>query len=127
MADNVAITAGAGTSIATDDIGGVQYQRIKMNWGPDASATDADHAVGKGMPVQDAPISHYHLITAATTNVASIKGSAAKLRSVHVSNKADYPIYVKFHDTASTPTAGSGVVLTVGVQAGTDRCSTRSD
>ena len=30
MADNVAITAGAGTTIATDDIGGTHYQRIKL-------------------------------------------------------------------------------------------------
>lgn len=30
MADNVAITAGVGTTIATDDIGGVQFQRVKL-------------------------------------------------------------------------------------------------
>lgn len=30
MADNVAITAGAGTNIATDDVGGVQYQKMKI-------------------------------------------------------------------------------------------------
>lgn len=40
MTDNVPITAGAGTNIASDDIGGVQYQRIKMTYGQDGSATD---------------------------------------------------------------------------------------
>lgn len=40
MADNVAITAGAGTNIATDDIGGVQHQRVKTQFGADGSATD---------------------------------------------------------------------------------------
>lgn len=30
MADNVAITAGSGTTIATDDISGVHYQRVKL-------------------------------------------------------------------------------------------------
>lgn len=30
MADNVAITAGSGTSIATDDVGGIHYQRVKL-------------------------------------------------------------------------------------------------
>lgn len=30
MADNVAITAGSGTSIATDDVSGVHFQRIKL-------------------------------------------------------------------------------------------------
>jgi hypothetical protein len=41
MADNVAITAGAGTNIASDDIGGVQYQRVKVTWGSDGTADDA--------------------------------------------------------------------------------------
>ena len=35
MADNVAITAGAGTVIATDDVGGVQFQRVKLDIGGD--------------------------------------------------------------------------------------------
>jgi hypothetical protein len=40
MADNVAITAGAGTTIATDEVGGAQYQRVKSTFGPDGTATD---------------------------------------------------------------------------------------
>lgn len=38
MADNVAITAGSGTNIATDDVSGVHYQRIKLHTSEDASA-----------------------------------------------------------------------------------------
>jgi hypothetical protein len=49
MADNVAITAGAGTNIASDDIGGVQYQRVKVTHGQDGSATDVSSA--SPMPV----------------------------------------------------------------------------
>jgi hypothetical protein len=30
MADNIAITAGAGTTVATDDVSGVHYQRVKL-------------------------------------------------------------------------------------------------
>jgi hypothetical protein len=41
MADNVAITAGTGTSIAADDITSVFYQRVKLSLGADGSATDA--------------------------------------------------------------------------------------
>lgn len=41
ITDNVAITAGTGTSIATDDIGGVQWQRVKIGHGSDGSAVDA--------------------------------------------------------------------------------------
>lgn len=35
MADNVAITAGSGTSIATDDVSGVHFQKVKINLGGD--------------------------------------------------------------------------------------------
>ena len=38
MADNVAITAGAGTIIAADDIGGVLHQRVKLSQGADGVA-----------------------------------------------------------------------------------------
>lgn len=96
MADTtVAITPGTGAEIAVEDLG----------------------AAGKVQIFKPRTISQAHLITAATTNATNIKASAGKLRSVHVFNNAATPIYVKFHNTAGTPTAGSGVVLTVGVQA----------
>jgi hypothetical protein len=44
MADNVAITAGSGTTIATDDVGGAQYQRVKVVWGADGSVNDTSAA-----------------------------------------------------------------------------------
>lgn len=52
MTDNVSITAGTGTTIATDDIAGVQVQRVKATWGPDGTMNDADVASGKALPVQ---------------------------------------------------------------------------
>lgn len=52
MADNIAITAGSGTNMATDDIGGVHYPRAKMTWGPDGTANDTDVATGKPLPIQ---------------------------------------------------------------------------
>lgn len=44
MADNVAITAGSGTTIAADDVAGVLYQRVKLAQGADGSATDVSSA-----------------------------------------------------------------------------------
>lgn len=52
MADNVDVTPGTGKTFATDDIGGVQYPRAKMTWGPDGTANDTDVATGKPLPVQ---------------------------------------------------------------------------
>ena len=46
MADNVPITAGAGTSIAADDISSVFYQRVKLSLGADGVAVDAVAGAG---------------------------------------------------------------------------------
>lgn len=35
MADNVHVTPGVGASIATDDVGGVQFQKVKLDFGGD--------------------------------------------------------------------------------------------
>lgn len=54
MADNVAITAGSGTTIASDDIGGVQFQRVKIGVGADGSA--ADLAFGAAASAASLPV-----------------------------------------------------------------------
>ena len=43
MADNVGYTPGSGEVIATDDIGGVQFQRVKPVWGVDGVANDVNN------------------------------------------------------------------------------------
>lgn len=45
MPDNFAITAGSGTTIGSDDVASVQYQRVKPQIGADGSVTDAVPAV----------------------------------------------------------------------------------
>jgi hypothetical protein len=50
MADDVAITAGVGTTIATDDVGGRQFQRVKLDIGGDGVTTPV--LVTAPMPVQ---------------------------------------------------------------------------
>lgn len=41
MADNIDITPGTGKTVATDDIGGVHIQRVKVGFGDDGDYTDA--------------------------------------------------------------------------------------
>jgi len=43
MSDNVGYTPGSGEIIATDDIAGVQYQRVKPVWGVDGVAQDVNN------------------------------------------------------------------------------------
>lgn len=52
MVDNIAVSEGSGKTVATDDIGGIQYQRVKVTWGPDGTGNDSDVASGKPLPVQ---------------------------------------------------------------------------
>lgn len=39
MADNISITQGSGTTIATEDVSGVQHQKVKVEFGTDGVAT----------------------------------------------------------------------------------------
>lgn len=49
MTDNVAITPGTGATIATDDVGGVQFQRVKLDIGGDGATSPV--VAGNGLPV----------------------------------------------------------------------------
>jgi hypothetical protein len=82
MADNVAITPGTGTSIATDDIGGVQYQRVKVTFGADGTASDVSS--GSPLPVSGTfwqttqPVSGtFWQATQPVSGTVSVSGSVA--------------------------------------------------
>jgi hypothetical protein len=44
MADNFQVTAGSGVTIASDDVGGAQHQRVKAVWGADGAVNDTSAA-----------------------------------------------------------------------------------
>lgn len=78
MADNVAITAGAGTTIAADDIAGVMHQRIKLSLGADGTAVDAVAGAGAvGTGVQ-------------RTTLASDDPAVTKLNSIAKTTSGEY-------------------------------------
>jgi hypothetical protein len=51
MADNVAITAGSGTSIAADDVSSVYYQKVKLDVGGDGASLPVS-ATANAIPVK---------------------------------------------------------------------------
>ena len=126
MADNTVLSTGAGgDTIATDDIAGVKYPRSKLIHGADGTNA-GDVSTANPLPTHPYPVtsggeSNAHIVAAASTNAQNIKSSAGHLYRVNIFNNAGYPVFVKFHNTAGTPTAGSGVVFTVGCQAGLSR------
>lgn len=106
MADNVAITAGSGTNIATDDVAGVHYQRVKLVNG----TLDATDAIGgdatNGLDVD---------VTRVQGSVTVIQGTQANLKAevyqgstftVSVSGTVDteLPTAAALADNAANPT-----------------------
>lgn len=110
MADNVAITAGSGTAIAADDISSVYYQRVKPTWGVDGVANDTNATTP--MPVQETPVttggvSVSRIVSEATTNATSVKGSAGQVYGLIAVNTNSSARYLKLYNKATAPTVGS--------------------
>lgn len=57
-------------------------------------------------------LSKVHLVSAATTNATNVKASAGQVYAITAFNLNASPRYLKLHNTAGTPTAGSGVTDT---------------
>jgi hypothetical protein len=59
-----------------------------------------------------------HIVSAATTNATSVKGSAGRVLGWSLSNNSAAWRYVKLHNQTTTPTAGTGVVRTIAIPPG---------
>lgn len=117
MADNVAITAGSGTSIATDDVSGVHYQRIKLVDGTlDSSAAIAgDATYGLDVDITRIAAGESHLgqvggrsiiVSSSVTRPADTTAYAA---GDAVTNSTSSPTVITF-DGVTRITNGSGVI-----------------
>jgi len=99
MSDNTLINAGSGgDTIATDDIGGIKFQRNKLILGADG-VNDGDVAVGNPMPVRG------YAFTATTS----------------FSRPADTTAYTSgdcFSDSTTAPTSGGFVLSSVARASG---------
>jgi hypothetical protein len=59
--------------------------------------------------------SKYHLISAATTNAATIKASAGRVLGWNLANTTASWIYVKLHNITTLPVAGTNVFTTIAI------------
>jgi len=71
--------------------------------------------VTSAIPAASGGLTISHLVSAATTNATSAKGSPGQVYGWSIVNTTANMEFVKLHNTASTPTPGSGVVYTIGV------------
>lgn len=103
MADNFAITPGAGVTIAADDISSVWHQRVKISAGADGSATDVSAAAP--LPV----ISAARLVapTASLTRPADTTAYAA---GDELSNSTTAPTIMTFSSCVQA-NGGSGTLM----------------
>lgn len=133
MADNVAFTDSVATYAAaadevtySGDTAKVQLARLVHVSGSEGAKTLTEIVTAPGSPsasfaltVHEPKVSAYHFVSAASDNAASVKASAGNLRGLHIYNNGAVPVFLKFHNTAGTPTAGASVARTFGIQAGT--------
>jgi hypothetical protein len=97
-------------TIATDDVVPAS-QSGTWTVQPGNTANTTPWLVSK-RPAATGGLSKFHLVGAATTNLTNIKASAGQVYAITAFNVAATPIYLKFHNTSGSPTAGSGVTDT---------------
>jgi hypothetical protein len=115
MSDNVAITAGAGTSVATDDIGGVHYQRVKVTSGADGTANDVSNM--NPLPVNHATTGIGHgvkTVTTAGTDEALASSTAAKWVTIQAQTDNTSSVAVGATGVDATVATGNGILLAPG-------------
>jgi hypothetical protein len=129
MADNVGYTAGTGTTIAADDVGGVLHQRVKIGVGVDGTAVDVSS--DNPMPVSAASLP---LPTGAATQatLATIDGHFKSYNEAHSSADKGIPALImkdsdgtlgllKTDDTGALKTAVAGVATEATLAALSDK------
>jgi hypothetical protein len=97
-------------TIATDDVVPAS-QSGTWTVQPGNTANTTPWLVSK-RPAATGGLSKFHLVGAATTNLTNIKASAGQVYAITAFNVAATPIYLKFHNTSGSPTAGTGVTDT---------------
>lgn len=142
MADNISLAAASGGStLGTDEIGGIHYQLIKLGFGVLDSLTLVSNAAGLPVAQQGAwavsisgtvaatqsgtwnvgattrttgGATPYKLVSAATTNAQSVKAAAGTLYGIQGYNKnTGTPAYLKIYDKASAPIVGTDIPVKV--------------
>lgn len=84
MADNIAITQGSGTTIATEDVSSVQHQKVKVEFGGDGVATmvsssDPMPVVQTGTPALPTGASTLAEQQTQTTHLSTIAGDTTSI------------------------------------------------
>lgn len=103
MADGVAITAGSGTTILTDDTASGHAQVVKLAISADGSATLAPADATDGLRVYESrPGSSSVASVAGSATVVTLQAANTARRGLTVYNDSTSALYVKLGSGAST-------------------------
>lgn len=113
MADNMNVQTGSGGPVATDEIGGVQYQRVKVNYGADGSATDVSSTTP--LPVYESAGSAIKSssVTVGTSAAALPSSALSGRKSMIIQNLGAADIYIG----ASGVAVGDGFKVAAGASS----------
>ena len=110
MADNVSVTPGAGTTIATDDVGGVQYQRVKLDLGGDGASAPVSGAI---------PVSQPGLSGGILQTVTTVGATAVPLPATPLAGRATMLVQADPTNTANIYLGASTVTADIAATGGT--------
>ena len=115
MVDNVAVTPGTGATFATDDIGGIQYPRVKISQGADGSGTDVSSAAPLNVTLANGTVPSHAVTNAGTFAVQAAATLAAEttknIGTVRVGDGTDTAAVLP----ASTAPVASDTALVVAI------------
>jgi len=123
MADNVAITAGSGTNIATDDVAGTHYQRVKLVDG----TLDSTTAIASGGGVEAGALRV--TIASDSTGVLSVddNGGTLTVDGTVTANAGTGFVSVQTEDAASSGGETGTMILGVRNDAAASKTSADGD
>lgn len=110
---------GANVAMASDEVSGKHYQKVKLVYGADDTANNVSNS--SPFPVQlkagsATGLSIKTLLSGATTNATSVKTSSGQVYGWSITNTNAAVMYVKLYNKASAPTVGTDVpVITIAV------------
>lgn len=112
MADNVAVTAGSGTTLATDDVSSVHYQKVKLAVGIADDATMIGSKIDTASGATDAGLPILAIRDDALAGLTPVEGDYVPLYV-----DANGALWVKSTDLATIAGAVSGTEMQVDVVA----------
>ncbi len=116
MADNIAVTEGSGKTVATDDISGIQFQRVKLTLGADGvndgdiSSSNPIPATVSGVATATKQDSQTALLTTIDADTGNIATSVAGLLTDTQLRATPVPV-------SGTVTANLGTIAGVATEA----------